>query len=161
MTDLKHIIKNCTKKLKEPFTEGECEILSASFEFHELAENEVLLREGERDDALSIIVDGDISVTRDSGGGEFVTLQHLHAGDVAGAMGFIDGSNHTATLRANKLSHVITLHKRTLESMVDRYPKLVYKLMRMIIRSVHKTVLRMDQQFVEMNNYIMKAHGRY
>jgi CRP-like cAMP-binding protein len=80
---------------------------------------------------------------------------------MAGAMGFIDGKNHSATLRAAKDSHVLTLRRDKLESMVDQHPQLVYKIMKMIVRSVHKTLLRMNQQFVEMNNYIMREHGGY
>jgi CRP-like cAMP-binding protein len=161
MTNIQHIVNNCTTMLKEDFSEAECMILSQAFELRKLGLDEILLREGEQDDALSIVVDGDLAVTREAGGDEHVTLHHLKAGDVAGAMGFIDGNSHTATLSACRPSHVITLHRDILEGMIDAHPKLVYKVMRMIVRSVHNTVLRMDQQFVEMSNYIMKEHGRY
>jgi CRP-like cAMP-binding protein len=76
-------------------------------------------------------------------------------------MGFIDGNSHSATLTASKDSHVLMLHRDNLEGMLDEHPQLVYKVMRMIVRSVHQTLLRMDQQFVQMNNYIMREHGRY
>jgi CRP/FNR family cyclic AMP-dependent transcriptional regulator len=161
MSDVQEIVNSCSTMLNEDITEEECKILSAAFKLRKLEVDEILLREGEQDDALSIIVDGDISVTRKAGGDEHVTLHHLKAGDITGAMGFIDGSSHSATLHATKSSHVITLHRDTLEGMIDTHPQLVYKVMRMIVRSVHKTVLRMNQQFVEMNNYIMKEHGRY
>jgi CRP-like cAMP-binding protein len=161
MTDLKHIVTNCSTKLREEFTEEECELLSNRFEVNKLEDEQILLREGEQDDALSIVVSGKLYATRQSGADESVTLHHLVSGDVAGAMGFIDGNCHTATLRSSGPSEVITLHREALEDMIDDHPHLVYKLMRMIIRSVHNTVLRMDQQFVDMNNYIMKEHGRY
>ena len=161
MSDNKQKVTTCTTLLRESISEEECEVLSDAFELQKLAADEILLREGEQDDTLYIIVDGDILATRNTGGDEYVTLHHLGAGDMAGAMGFIDGKNHTATLRAAKDSHVFTLHRDTLESMVDQHPQLVYKIMKMIVRSVHKTLLRMNQQYVEMNNYIMREHGRY
>jgi len=161
MRNIKHIFNNCSTKLKGDFTQAECEILSKAFVVHHLQDDEILIREGERDDTLSIVVSGNLYVTRQSGCDEQVTLHHLNAGDVAGAMGFIDGSYHTATLRSSGPSEVITLHRGNLEDMINDHPRLVYKLMRMIIRSVHQTVLRMDQQYVDMSNYIMKEHGRY
>jgi CRP-like cAMP-binding protein len=161
MEDLPQFVNNCVTMLKEDFSEEECKILSAAFELSKLAVGDILLREGDVDDTLSIIVDGDIEVTREAGGGDHVTLQHLKSGDITGAMGFIDGSPHSATLRASKESHVISLHRDALEGMVDSHPQLVYKVMRMIVRSVHQTVLQMNRQFVEMNNYITKEHGRY
>jgi CRP/FNR family cyclic AMP-dependent transcriptional regulator len=161
MNTIEQSVSTCGTLLNEDINESECGILSAAFQLQKLAVDDILLREGEQDDALFIIIDGDIIATRDAGGGEYVTLSHLKPGDVAGAMGFIDSNNHSATLRANKDSHVLTLHRDVLEGMIETHPKLVYKVMKMIVRSVHQTLLRMNQQFVEMNNYIMKEHGRY
>ena len=161
MSDVKKPVNTCATLLNEDITEDECEVLTAAFQLQKLTADEILLREGEQDDSLHIVIDGDLVATREAGGGEYVILSHLKPGDIAGAMGFIDGNSHSATLRASKDSHVLTLHRDVLEGMVDEHPHLVYKVMKMIIRSVHQTLLRMNQQFVEMNNYIMKEHGRY
>ena len=161
MSDVEQSVTTCATLLNEDIDEKECAILTSAFELQKLSADEVLLREGEQDDSLYIIIDGDIIATRDAGGGDYVILNHLKSGAVAGAMGFIDGSSHSATLRANKDSHVLTLHRDVLEGMIDAHPQLVYKVMKMIVRSVHQTLLGMNQQFVEMNNYIMKEHGRY
>ena len=161
MNDVEQSVTTCTTLLKEDISEDECRVLTAAFQLQKLTADEILLREGEQDDALYIVIDGDIVATREAGGGEYVILSHLKPGDIAGAMGFIDGNSHSATLRASKHSHVLTLHRDVLEGMVDAHPHLVYKVMKMIIRSVHQTLLRMNRQFVEMNNYIMKEHGRY
>ncbi len=161
MNDVQKKVTTCATLLSENIDEKECEILTGAFKLEKLSADDILLREGHQDDALYIVIDGDIVVTRDAGGDEFVVLSHLKAGDVAGAMGFIDGNSHSATLRASKDSHVLALHRDVLEGMLDEHPQLVYKVMKMIVRSVHQTLLRMDQQFVQMNNYIMKEHGRY
>ncbi len=161
MKDVEQSVSTCATLLNEDITDNECGVLTAAFQLQKLTAGEILLREGHKDDALYIIIDGDLVATRDAGGDEYVVLSHLKPGDIAGAMGFIDGNNHSATLRANKDSHVLTLHRDVLEGMVDSHPQLVYKVMKMIVRSVHQTLLRMNRQFVEMNNYIMKEHGRY
>ena len=161
MIETRQKITTCGTLLSENINEKECEILTDAFQLQKLAVDEILLREGEQDDTLYIVVDGDIIATRNAGGDEYVTLHHLKAGDIAGALGFIDGNNHSATLRAAKDSHVLTLHRDVLEGLVENHPQLVYKIMKMIVRSVHQTLLRMNQQFVEMSNYIMKEHGRY
>ena len=161
MNDVKKTVTTCGTLLRENIDEQECEILAAAFEMQKLAVDEVLIREGEQSDTLYIVVDGDIVVTREAGADEQVVLSHLKPGEVAGAMGFIDGNDHSATLKACKPSHVLTLHREALEAMLDEHPRLMYKVMRMIVRSVHQTLLGMNQQFVQMNNYIMKEHGRY
>jgi CRP/FNR family cyclic AMP-dependent transcriptional regulator len=161
MKNVEQSVTTCATLLNENINESECKVLTGAFKLQKLAVDEVLLHEGGQDDALYIVIDGDIVATRDAGGDEYVILSHLKPGDIAGAMGFIDGSSHSATLRACKNSHVLTLHRDVLEGMIDAHPQLVYKVMKMIVRSVHQTLLRMNQQFVEMNNYIMREHGRY
>ena len=161
MSNLQSIVSTCGTLLNEDINEQECSILSDAFQLQKLAADEVLLREGAQDDTLYIVINGDIIATRETGADEHVTLHHLKPGDIAGALGFIDDNSHSATLRATRNSHVLTLHRDVLEGMVSAHPQLVYKVMKMIIRSVHQTLLRMNQQFVQMNNYIMREHGRY
>lgn len=159
MSNVHEIITSCGTLLREDIDEQECEVLSSMFQVRKLVADEVLLNEGERDNALYIVIEGDIMVTRKSDGDNYVALHHLGPGDIAGAMGFIDGHSHSATLRATEDSHVLSLNRDMMDSMIIEHPRLGYKIMKMIVRSVHQTVLNMNQQFVEMNNYIMKEHG--
>ena len=139
----------------------EIKALAGVISIKRLNENDILIKEGATDDALHIVINGRLAATRNTGGDEYVTLHTLHEGDMAGAMGFIDGTEHSATLRALCDTDVYTLERSAFESLLASHPTLVYKVMRSIIRSVHATLLRMNRQFVEMNNYIMKEHGRY
>jgi CRP-like cAMP-binding protein len=139
----------------------EIKALAGVISTRHLNENEILIREGTTDDALHIVINGRLAATRNTGGDEYVTLHVLHDGDMAGAMGFIDGTEHSATLRALSATDIYTLERSAFESLLVSHPALVYKVMRSIIRSVHSTLMRMNRQFVEMNNYIMKEHGRY
>jgi CRP/FNR family transcriptional regulator, cyclic AMP receptor protein len=161
MSEVERITSSCGTLLNENITEEECKTLADAFELSKLARGEVLLREGETNDSLYIVIEGELIVTRNAGGDEHVTLHRLRPGEIAGAMGFIDGNSHSATLTAAEDSHVLMLSRENLEEMLYEYPDLVYKVMRMIVRSVHKTLVRMNMQFIEMNNYIMKEHGRY
>ena len=139
----------------------EIKALAGVISTRQLKENEILIKEGATDDALHVVINGRLAATRNTGGDEYVTLHILHEGDMAGAMGFIDGTEHSATLRALCDTDIYTLERSAFESLLATHPALVYKVMRSIIRSVHATLLRMNRQFVEMNNYIMKEHGRY
>ncbi|UCB54244.1 MAG: cyclic nucleotide-binding domain-containing protein [Thiotrichales bacterium] len=139
----------------------EIKALAGVISIRHLNEHDILIKEGTTDDALHVVINGRLAATRNTGGDEYVTLHTLHEGDMAGAMGFIDGTDHSATLRALCDTEVYTLERPAFESLLETHPALVYKVMRSIIRSVHSTLLRMNRQFVEMNNYIMKEHGRY
>lgn len=139
----------------------ECETLAPVMHHRELADGEILFREGDTDDTLYVLAEGRLEVTRDVGGGDHVILHVLKPGDLAGEMAFVDGHPHSATLRALGGARVLELHRQDLERLVESHPWLVYKVMKAIIRSVHATLMRMNQQYVEMTNYINRAHGRY
>jgi CRP-like cAMP-binding protein len=126
-----------------------------------LAEGEFLLREGHRDDALHVIVEGKLEVVKSAGGGDWVSLHILHGGDMAGELGFIDGQEHSAALRAVSGCKVFSLKRDDFEGLLHRDPELVYKVMRAITRTVHGILRRMNTQYVELTNYISKQHGRY
>ncbi len=152
----------CQSDLAEGLSEEQRRTLATVIETRELADGEILITEGYTDNCLYVLNSGKLEVTRKvAGGGEWITLAILREGDIAGELGFIDGTIHSATLRAVGKAKVFSLSRDALESLIDTHPRLVYEMMRTIIREVHKILMRMNQQYVEMNNYITKQHGRY
>jgi CRP-like cAMP-binding protein len=120
-----------------------------------------LLEEGQKDDSLHLVTGGELEVVKATGGGDWVTLQVLRPGDIAGEMGFIDGAEHSAAIRSLGYSEVVTLARSDLEKLLDDDPHLVFNVMRAIMRTVHGIMRRMNLQLIEMTNYVTKEHGRY
>jgi CRP-like cAMP-binding protein len=120
-----------------------------------------LLEEGHSDDTLYVVSSGSLEVIKPTGGGDTVTLQLLHSGDMAGILGFIDGVPHSAGIRALTQCELIALDRADLERLIPTDPAMVYQIMRAIVRAAHRILGRMNAQFVEMSNYINKQHGRY
>lgn len=121
----------------------------------------MLLEEGHSDDTLYVVSSGSLEVLKPTGGGDSITLQVLHPGDMAGILGFVDGVPHSAAIRALSQCELIALERKDLEALLANEPQLVYQVMRAIVRSAHRILGRMNAQFVEMSNYISKQHGRY
>ncbi len=143
------------------FDDDECHALAEIVACRSLDNGELLIEEGHTDHTLYVVVNGALEVSRNVGGGEHVSL-HIHKpGDIAGALGFIDGCEHSATLRAIGPVEVFSLERETLEGLLESRPRLVYKVMRALSRSVHQITSRMNAQYVELSNYISKQHGRY
>ncbi len=151
----------CMSPIGIEMQKDDCKALAQIITTRTLHDGEILLQEGSVDDSLHAIISGRVAVTRNVGGGEYVTLHVLKSGDLAGEMGFVDGKEHSATLRSIGETEVYTLHRDTFESLIETNPRIVYLTMRAIIRATHSNLLRMNQQFVEMSNYITKEHGRY
>ena len=153
------LISHCA--FGEELDREDCEVLGEVAQARELGEGEVLFRDGAIDESVHIIISGKLAVTKTTGGGDEATLHVLHEGDLAGEMGFIDGTPHSATVKALTPAQVVSLERARFESLISSHPKVVYHVMRAIVRRVHATLRRMNFQYVEMTNYITKTHGRY
>ena len=147
--------------LGEELSDDQCATLAAAVSARQLKEGEFLIEEGHQDDSLHVIVKGRLEVVKGTGGGDWVSLHFLRAGDMAGELGFIDGQEHSAALRAVSDCEVFSLKRSAFEALLNKDPDLVYKVMRAIVRTVHVILRRMNAQYVELTNYISKQHGRY
>ena len=148
-------------RLAQDISEEECAVLAEITTVRTLPDDEVLIAEGAVDDSLYVMLSGKIGVTKQTAGDEDTTLHVLCAGEFAGQMGFVDGKEHTATLKALGGAEVLVLKREDLESRLETHPNLVYQVMRSVVRSGHEILRRMNNQYVELTNYISKTHGRY
>jgi CRP/FNR family cyclic AMP-dependent transcriptional regulator len=159
MTDTAKLVLESS--LGKELSPEEAGVLSGLMTPRALADGEFLISDGTADDSLHVVLEGKLEVVKRSGADDFASLAILREGDLAGEFSFIDGERHTVGLRALCDSQVLSLKREDFESVVDNNPQLVYKVMRAVARSAHRIVHRMNFQFIELNNYIFKQHGRY
>lgn len=139
----------------------QCAALAEKVAVLGMHDGQYLIEEGQQDDALYIILEGQAEVVVKSTGGDIVTLHLLRAGSMAGELGFIDGKPHSAGLRVIGKCIAYSLSRADFESFLKTDPDLMYKVMRAIVRTVHAILCDMNRSHIEMNNYIYKQHGRY
>lgn len=141
--------------------EQECQALVAVMDVKRLEDGEVLVAEGETDEALHLLASGELDVTTKGEGGEEAHLHTMKAGELAGAMGFVDGLPRTATLRARGGVVVYSLERGVFETLIDSRPRMVYHIMRAVTRTAHGAMLGLNVEIEELTNYVVKQHGRY
>ncbi len=150
---------------KSPFgtelNDAQTQVLAKIIEVHKLEKGEVLISEGAKDHTLYVVIEGSIAVEKSTSSGEAEVLHVLRCGELAGAMGFIDGCEHSATLKASETTRVFSIGRSSFESLLKSDPEIVYVVMRGIIRSIHGIVRNMNNSHVEFSNYINRQHGRY
>jgi CRP/FNR family cyclic AMP-dependent transcriptional regulator len=161
MTDLTKIETLRASKLGAELTPDQCKAVAALIRERDLADGDVLVREGTRDNHLYVLVSGNLRVVRNAGSPDEVSLFALTAGDLVGELSFIDGTEHYASLVARGNTHVFGIEREQLESLLKTNADAVYRVMRAIIRTVHQIQRRLSMQQVELTNYIYKQHGKY
>jgi len=147
--------------LAAELTDEQCRTLAAQITMRDLADGEVLVREGTSDSHLYLLVAGSVSVARAAGTPEETTLFTLKAGDAVGELSFLDDNVHFASVVARGAGRVLVLGRAQLESLLGSDPYIVYRVMRAIVRHVHQVQHRLAAQASELTNYITKQHGRY
>ena len=142
-------------------SDTQCQLLAEACTACGIKDESYLIEEGQRDDALHVLTKGHMEVVARTGKGDPVGLQIMREGDMLGELGFIDGVEHSASLRAMENCELIRLERAGLDGLLQKDPELVYKVMRAIIRTVHRILRNMNIQQVELTNYIARQNGRY
>ncbi len=161
MTDATVVAGLSQSKLASELTPAQCESLASTMSQRRLSTGDVLVHEGDSDDHLYVLVRGSLGVVKAAGTDNEVTLNVMRPGDVVGELSFLDGATRFASLVALGETEVLGLSRGDLESLLDRDPQLVYRVMRAIVRVVHDIQRRLSMQTVELTNYLYKTHGRY
>lgn len=148
-------------RLAVELNDDERRILAGALSMRELRHGDVLIREGSADDHLYVVVSGVLGVVKNAGTEEEMTLNAIRPGNVVGELSFLDGATRYASLVALSDTRVLGLSRADLEGLLDTQPKVVYHVMRAIVRVVHDIQRRMSMQTAELTNYLYKTHGRY
>ena len=142
-------------------SQQQVEVLAALMSKESLAASEVFAREGTVDDRLVVVAEGTLDVVRHAGTPGETVLATLRAGDLAHELGFLDGTPRYASLVASSPARVLTLERARLESLIETDPRVLYAVMRAIVRTTHQLQTRLSMQAAELTNYVFKQHGRY
>ena len=148
-------------KIGTELTDDQCRVLADLIEVHDHADSEVLVAEGASDDQLRVIVSGALAVAKKSADGEWVRLNVLTAGDLAGELAFLDSKPRYAALVALGPTRLFSLQRGKLESLLEKDPLIVYRVMRGITRFAHEVLHRTGAQTAELTSYIFKTHAKY
>lgn len=148
-------------RLADGLSEDQVAVLAGVLRLQRCQPGDVLAQEGTVDNHLYVIVDGQLAIVKHLGQADEETLITLGAGDFVHELGFLDSKARYASLRAASAAHVLVLERERLESLIDTQPRLLYAVMRAILRTGHGVQTRMAVQAAELTNYIVKQHGRY
>ncbi len=160
MSSLVDIVRNSA--IGRELTPQEANTVASIVSVRDLADGEVLLPEGATDSHLHVIVGGRIAVARhrDTGPG-WTVLHHLETGDLVGELSFMDDAPRYAALVAAGPTRVLVLDRKDFETLLDREPRVVYKVMRSIMRVAHDVQRRLSRQMHELQEYLYRPGAKY
>lgn len=138
---------------------SECAVLAQLVHLQALADGEVLLPEGARAPLVHVVVEGSVQVVKDSVHGR--TLLHtLRPGDLIGELSFMDDEPRYATLIASGPSKVLCLSRVDFETLIETEPRVVYKVMRAIMRVAHRVQRSVSRELLDLQNYVYRTGAK-
>jgi CRP-like cAMP-binding protein len=119
----------------------------------------VLLPAGSADNHLHVVIAGRIEVVHTSVQGPSV-LARLGPGDLVGELSFMDDEPRYASLIASGPTVVLALARSDLETLLESSPRIVYKVMRAIMRVSHSLQRRLSRELRDMESYIYRTGAK-
>jgi CRP-like cAMP-binding protein len=113
-------------------------------EVHLFHEGDAIIREGDRDGRLFIIITGEVEVIKNLGNKNERCLQTLGTHSYFGEMALLDDFVRSASVVAEKDTQVLILDQWNLRQELEKYPVVALELLQMLsrrVRAVEKTVI--------------------
>ncbi|HEY1614272.1 MAG TPA: patatin-like phospholipase family protein [Rhizomicrobium sp.] len=102
----------------------------------------LLKRDGENDHALFLVVTGSLGVYVEDDKGVRRLVAHVPAGETVGEMSLISGEPHSAQLVALRDTELLRVSREGFEALIARYPRVMFNLMRILVRRLQETTHR-------------------
>ena len=113
----------------------ELEHLAETLQPHEFAQGTLMMREGESDEHIYILLEGEVEVIKALGTSDERQLAIRPPGSLFGEMSLFDPQgSHTASVRAHTPAYVLEMTRQDFDRLLHRYPTLVYEMVRQMSR---------------------------
>jgi HEAT repeat protein len=129
------IIQLRTVEILKELGVSELAAIAAIAEEEVFSTNEIVIREGEMSQALYLVIEGEISVIKNYDTPREIELARIKSNDYFGEMSLLeDGRPRSATIRTDKPSRFLCLHKQELVEIINEYPKIALNFCRVLTR---------------------------
>ncbi len=147
-------------KIGTELTPEQSVVLAGLVDVMEYKDGDVVIEEGAADDKLRVVLSGALAVAKRDDE-DWVRLNVLTAGDLAGELAFLDSRPRYAALVALGPTKLFSLERSRLEDLLESHPMIVYRVMRGITRFAHQVLHRSGAQLTELTSYIYKTKAKY
>lgn len=130
--------------------DADCEALVTVMNVRDCADGEILVKVGDEDNTLFIVVSGVIEVLAPVEG-RMKVVNKMKAGDCAGIRSFVERTPRVVTLRAKGLATVYTIRPDDFELLIETHPRQVYNFMRGLFRMLNINLERMHEKLRQLS----------
>jgi CRP-like cAMP-binding protein len=112
------------------------------------APGEIVIEEGTSGDTMYLVVKGEVSVLKGRGEETTIELDRISEGDYFGEMALFEDTVRSASIRTEKETRLLVLHKREFTEIVREYPEIALHICRALgsrIRKLHEKIRQYEK----------------
>lgn len=128
---------------------NELKAIAQSMNIFEIAQGEILFKEGDKGDYVCFVVDGAMDIIKESPPKGSVVIASLSKGRSIGEMAIIDKFPRSASVRARTKVTYITLTQKGFDTILKNYPEIGIKILKGISRLLSLNLRRTSSQLAE------------
>ena len=125
-------------------SEQDLKRIAGSAQHHVFHNGDIIIREGDRDNSLFIVMRGEVEVIKDMGKQCERFIRILGPCSYFGEMALIDDLARSASVVAKGDAEVLSLTQSQLRREIEKYPALAFELLQMLsrrVRAIEKTMI--------------------
>ncbi|MCL5023733.1 MAG: cyclic nucleotide-binding domain-containing protein [Nitrospirae bacterium] len=135
---------------------SEMSVVAGLLQSGDYGPNEMIYREGEKGDSLSIIDKGKVKINKMMVEGDQFCIATLKEGDIFGIMSFLDGSAHDATIVSDQQTRLTVLAKRDFDDLLRTHPLIAGKILRRLAVHLASIVRNMNSQYIDLMHLMFR-----
>ena len=137
----------------------ELDQILAAMEKKEMADREILFKEGDPGEHFYIVMKGTLEVLMAAGQAEELLLNVMSEGEHFGEMGLImPGGHRTATVRARGESTLLSMSRETFLGLTKKHPELSGSMVRVLSQRLDATNTQTFHELTEKNKKLQTAY---
>jgi CRP/FNR family cyclic AMP-dependent transcriptional regulator len=124
-------------------------IVTRHMNFIDLAQGEILFREGEEGDYVCFVAEGSLDVLKKPHKGHSVTLATLPKGRSIGEMAVIDDFPRSATVKARTKATLVILTRKGFDLILERHPEIGVRILKGISRLLSQNLRKTSSRLAD------------
>lgn len=140
-----------TSRLFTPFDDGERLQILKQFQSKVVPKGTVIIEDGAEPDAMYLILEGEVEVSKVDEAGDKVVLSYLRESDVFGEIGLLEERLTTATVTAAEQTVVLFLERQRFADFVEQRPQIAEYLAGLSAERLEETEGAMDSEGVVLD----------
>ena len=129
------------------------------FEKKTFKKNKIIIKEGEKGDSAFLLIDGKVSVVKETIYGEDYIVTIIEAGgeEFFGEINLIDKGRRTSTIKTIEDCIILEVTSDVLKSFMDKNPIIGYKIMTHMAKNLSKHLRKSDNDVITLFNALVEV----